>query len=162
MSILETLQLILNIVTIPVAIVTVFLLLKQAKQLDETLKSQVYQGLIDNSLKIDQLMIENPEYRKYIYDHEPIPEEAKDLEKLWGILDFALDVVDNVKAQERFIPKPFLPGWRAFAALVLEQPATKYYMERKYGFWFEGTLYQSNAVPSQDNVSQSASHEAQI
>jgi len=122
-----------------VGLITIILMIRQTRQLDETLKSQVYQGLIDNSLKIDQLLIERPEYRKYIYENEKFPQNKQNTDELMGVLDFVVDVVDNIKIQEKFIPKKALVGWRLFVQDVLKQPAIKYYMEQK-GYWYTGTL----------------------
>lgn len=146
MDLFEVVQFSVNIIAAPVAIITIVLLIRQTKQLDNTLKSQVYQGLIDNSLKIDQLLIERPEYRKYIYGNEKFPTNKENTDELMGVLDFVVDVVDNVRVQEKFIPKDALVGWRAFVSDVLEQPAIKYYMEQK-GYWYAGTLLDKSKSP---------------
>jgi len=139
MSTFDIIQGIVNLVSIPIAIITIVIFIRQTKQLDDSTKSQVYQGLIDNSLKLDELLIKYPEYRKYVYGSEEITEETSDIDKLMGILDFVVDVVDNIVAHEEFIPKTELRGWQAFSQDLLNQSAVKYYLEQK-GYWYEGTI----------------------
>lgn len=146
MNLVDIVQFVVNIIAAPVALITIVLLIRQTKQLDDTLKSQVYQGLINNSLLIDQLLIEHPEYRKYIYEQEKFPTDESNTDELMGILDFLVDVVDNIKAQEKYIPKEALMGWRLFVRDVLDQPAVKYYMEKK-GYWYTGTLFERGVNP---------------
>ena len=139
MSISEAVQLIVNLTAVPVAIISVLFLIKQNRQLDETLRSQVYQGLIDNSLKIDQLLIENPSFRKYIYGNEPVKDDTPDIDKLMAVMEFMVDIIDNLKVQEGFIPKPLIKGWRNFAQEVLSSPAAKHFLQR-HGSWYSSGI----------------------
>jgi hypothetical protein len=139
MSFIEVIQLVVNLVGMPIAIVSVLFLIRQTRQLDETLRSQVYQGLIDNSLKIDQLLIDNPAFRKYIYGGEPIQDGDPDVDKLMGIMEFMVDIVDNLKVQEKFIPEPLVKGWRNFAQEVLSSPAAERFLQR-HGSWYSSGI----------------------
>jgi hypothetical protein len=130
MNFFETIQAIVNTISIPVSIVTIIFLIRQSRQTDASQRSQVYEKLIDNSLKIDQLMIENPEFRKYIYRGEPITDDLPDKDKLLGFLEFIVDVLDNAKAQEKYIPKSSRQGWTTFRNMMLSQPAMKYFIEQ--------------------------------
>ena len=128
MNIIELVSLVSQLTTALTAIIALLLVVKQMHQLDETLRSQVYQGLIDNSLKIDELLIEKPEFRKYVYGQEMLDENTPDLDRIMSVMEYMVDVVDNVEAQEGFIPKAEKPGWRHFAKDVLGSPAAKYFM----------------------------------
>jgi len=139
MSVTELVQLIVNLIAVPTAIVSVLFLTRQTRQLDETLRSQVYQGLIDNSLKIDQLLIEHPEFRKYIYGSEPVKDDTPDIDRLMGVIEFMVDIIDNLTVQERFIPKPLVKGWRNFAQEVLDSPAAKHFLQ-KHGSWYSSGI----------------------
>lgn len=151
MEITEFVQAIVNLIAVPTAVISVLLLIKQTRQLDDTMRSQVYQGLIDNSLKIDQLLIEHPELRKYIYGKEPVDEKTPDLDKLMSVTEFMIDIVDNLKAQEKYIPKPLIPGWRNFAQDVLNSPATRYFLE-KHGTWYSSGLSEISIGSSQQDL----------
>ena len=131
----EIVQLIVNLIAAPTALITIIFLIMQARQLDQTLRSQVYQGLIDNSLKIDQLLIEHPEFRKYIYEGEAVNENTPEIEKLMSLMEFVVDIVDNLGAQERYIPKSLVGGWRAYAQDVMRSPAASYFLQ-KHGHWY--------------------------
>lgn len=128
-------QSMVTIIGLPVATISVVALIYQNYQLTASLKSQVYQGLIDNSLKIDSLMIEYPTFRKYIYGSEPVNDKTSDLDKLMGVTEFMLDVIDNINAQQDFIPKKFRPGWKDFVETVLQSPAAQYFT-RLHGSWY--------------------------
>jgi uncharacterized protein len=137
MNIIEIVSLITQAVTAFAAVVALFLVIKQMRQLDDTLRSQVYQGLIDNSLKIDELLIEKPEFRKYVYGEEKIDENTPGIDQIMSVMEFVVDVMDNVKAQEEFIPKEEKIGWKQFSQEVLRSPAALFFMQ-KHGLWYSG------------------------
>lgn len=114
MQLLEDLQTLFNVISFPLVIVSILALLRQNRQLERSIKSQVYQSLIENSLKIDSLLIENPEFRKYIYNNEAITEDTPELDKLMAVMEFMMDVIDNLKAQEKYIPGDLQLGWQKF------------------------------------------------
>ena len=139
MSIFELIGVIANIVASLTAIVAILFVIKQTRQLDNTLQSQVYQGLIDNSLKIDELLMEHPEYRKYVYGNEPINENTPDIDKIISVMEFMTDIADHVLTQEEFIPKSERIGWRIFAEEILSSPAARYFLE-EHGTWYSGKI----------------------
>ena len=141
MSISELISLITQVITALTAIFAVLFIVRQMHQLDESLRSQVYQGLIDNSLKIDELLMEKPEFRKYVYGEQEIDETTPDIDRIMSVMEFMVDVVDNIKAQEAFIPKAEKPGWKHFTEDVLHSPAAEYFMQ-KHGLWFSGGVPQ--------------------
>jgi hypothetical protein len=111
----------------------------QLAGLRSSFESQVYQRLIENAFRIDELMISRPALRKYIYDHAPIPQTDFDPDEFESIIELIVDFVDNVRVQERFIPKAALPGWRATMNEILDQPAVVDFMTRRR-HWYHGTL----------------------
>jgi uncharacterized protein len=141
MEITELVALITQVITALTAVIALLLIVKQMRQLDKTLRSQVYQGLIDNSLKIDQLLMEKPEFRKYVYGGEKVNENTPDIDRIMSMTEFMVDVVDNVKAQEAIIPKAEKPGWSHFTQHVVRSPAAQYFMQ-KHGLWFSGSVPQ--------------------
>jgi len=153
MGISEIVQLIISLVAAPTAIISVLFLIRQTRQLDETLRSQVYQGLIDNSLKIDQLLIDHPDFRKYIYGNEPVTQNTPNLETLMSVMEFMIDIVDNLGVQKKFIPTPMLQGWRNFAQEVVNSPAAKYFLETHHGWYSSGI---SDKVSISDSPSKKA------
>ncbi len=56
MTILEVVQTVIGIVGLPTAIFSVLLLARQTRQLKESIYSQVYQGVIQYSLKVDEIL----------------------------------------------------------------------------------------------------------
>ncbi|MEU4384456.1 hypothetical protein [Promicromonospora sp. NPDC023805] len=138
-SVGTVLQVIATTVGITVSLGGLVGLTIQIVRLRRSLQSQVYQGLIANSLKLDELMISNPKLRKYIYDGAPVPPDDMDESELEALIEFVVDVIDNFKAQEGSVPKQARPGWQAFADHVMEQPAVIQFMSKR-GHWFSGTL----------------------
>lgn len=137
MNFSELLTLITQVITAFTAVIAILLVLKQMRQIDKTLRNQVYQGLIDNSLKIDALLMEKPELRKYVYGEEKVDENTPDIDRIMSLMEFMVDVVDNVKAQEAIIPPAEKPGWRRFSRDVLSSPAAQYFIQ-KHRPWFSG------------------------
>ena len=139
MNSLEFLQMIFNFVTIIIAFSSVILLIRQTNQLGKTLKSQVYQGLIENSLKIDLLIIDNPEINDYLYGKKKIIKTMKNYGKIIAMIDFIIDIIDNIKVQEKYIPKQAIPGWKSYTNEMLNLPGIKYYLGYRKN-WYSGTL----------------------
>lgn len=139
MNIAELIGLTANIVASLTAIVAIFYVVRQTRQLDNTLRSQVYQGLIDNSLKIDELLMKHPEYRKYIYHNEPIDENTPDIEEIIGVIEFVTDIADNILTQSEFIPKNEKAGWITFAEEILSSPAASYFFQ-EHSNWYSGKI----------------------
>jgi hypothetical protein len=121
------------------AVIAIVLMIKQTRQLDNTLRSQVYQGLIETSFKIDELLIESPEYRKYIYGNEIINDNTPDIEKITGVIEYVVDIADNIMTQEEFIPKSERLGWMTFAKEILSSPAAKFFLKTNRK-WYSGKI----------------------
>jgi hypothetical protein len=122
------------------AIAGIIGLAAQLRRLRRTAESQVYQGLIANALKLDELMIANPKLRKYICDGAAVPPIDFDEPELESMIEFVVNVIDSFKVQEKYIPDHARNGWRAFERDVMKQPAVAHFMAKR-GHWYAGTLY---------------------
>ncbi len=135
MTILEIVQTIIGIVGLPTAIFSVLLLARQTQQLKESIYSQVYQGVIECSLKVDELLIQYPQFRKYIYENEMVDENTPDLDRLMTIIELVVDTMDHLNVQRKYIPSEVRTSWSRYSYDILNTPAAKYFFE-KYPGWF--------------------------
>jgi len=112
---------------------------KQSKAQTNTLQSQVYQGLINVSLRIDEILIERPRFRRYIYGDAASPADDIDIDELEGVIELVLELIDNVQTQQEFIPKSNREGWRKYSEHILSRPLVAAYLEQ-HGPWFSDAL----------------------
>lgn len=131
-------------------------LIVQLRLVIRSTESQVYQGLIANSLKIDEILLERPHLRKYIYDRAPVPPADVSPEELESFVELVVDVVDNLRIQERYIPDDARKGWREFTVDLLGQPAVITFLQSR-GHWYSGLLAASIEPAENGLAAESAS-----
>ena len=122
-------QSIVAIIGIPLALYSVFLLARQTRHLENSIHSQVYQGLTENAFRIDEMLIEHPEFRRYLYGGEEVNENTPDLDRLLMAVELIVDVFENLNVQHRSIPKSVLSSWENYKDHVLSTPAVAYYLK---------------------------------
>jgi len=123
--------------TFAVAVAGIVGVALQLQMLRKSTKVQVYEGLIQNSSKIDEILIERPELRKYIYDGAAVPRSKLRQAEVESLIELALDMLDNLKVQSKYIPKENLQGWRNYENNLLRQPTVEKYL-RDHGAWYSG------------------------
>ncbi|MBQ8000349.1 MAG: hypothetical protein IJ298_03935 [Ruminococcus sp.] len=131
-------ELILTIIASVVEVITLVALIYQSINLQATINNQIYQSFLNNSLEIDRILIEYPQFRKYVYGNEPIDENTKDIERIMSVMELMIDVSENIEIYKKYIPKSRRKGWMCFVEDVKKSSAYSYYMER-YSRWYEVT-----------------------
>lgn len=135
----EFISLLTQAITAFTALIALFLIIKQINQFNMSLRSQVYQELINNSLEIDKLLIEKPELRKYIYGDAIVSADIPEVDQIMSLMEMIVDVLDNLGAQYKFIPKSEKEGWQLYAKQILSSPAAEYFITEN-GSWFSGNI----------------------
>lgn len=111
-------------------------LLYQVINLRCTIKNQIYESFISNSVEIDKLLVQYPDLRKYVYDNECVSDKTDNLDQIMSIVEMIIDVIENIEVYKKYIPKERRNGWMQFVKDVQNTSAYKYYMSR-YGEWFK-------------------------
>ena len=109
---------IIQILTITFSAITLVFLLYQSKVQTTTTKNQIYQNFVNNSLEIDRMLVEHPEFREYIYGTKKIDEKEVDVNLLMSATELVIDAVENIYVFEDNIPKDRWKGWMKFAEQV--------------------------------------------
>ena len=91
-----------------------FVFLTENTILRTTIKNQIYQNFVNNSLEIDRMLIEHPQFRKYIYGNETVNKDTLDLDLLMSMIELVNDVVENIYVYEKYIPKKTQNGMAEF------------------------------------------------
>jgi hypothetical protein len=113
------------------------MLRKSTELLHESTQVQVYQSLIQNSSKIDEILIERPELRKYIYDSAAVPRSKRRQAEIESLIELAVDMIDNLTIQAEYVPRKAREGWASFAEDFLRQPTVVRFLNN-HGVWYSG------------------------
>lgn len=132
MELADTIQ----ILTITFSAITLVFLLYQSKVQTTTTKNQIYQNFVNNSLEIDRMLVEHPEFRAYIYGKKEIKPEEVDTELLMSATELVIDAVENIYVFEDDIPKDRRDGWLKFAEQVEGSTAYRFYLDNTKG-WYD-------------------------
>lgn len=132
MELADTIQ----ILTITFSAITLVFLLYQSKVQTTTTKNQIYQNFVNNSLEIDRMLVEHPEFREYIYGTKKIDEKEVDVNLLMSATELVIDAVENIYVFEDNIPKDRWKGWMKFAEQVEGSSAYEYYLDH-IGGWYD-------------------------
>lgn len=119
-----SIQLLIAIATLVTALatfITLFYLKRQMRMQTDQMRiqtvstnSQVYQNFVNNSLEIDRMLIQYPQFRKYVYGNDPLSKNDPDYDLIMGIEKLVVDVVENIKVFENEIPAKYIDGWMNF------------------------------------------------
>jgi len=132
-----------SIVTAIVAIVTLFLIYKQLKDVNENILGQTYQNIYERMIEIDRFFIENPELKAYFYYNKEFVNDDENFKaKLHSIAEMMIDYFDSVFYQkfcmrkETFDAKAFYFGDiynnSPIIREYLDQPGLEHWYSRQF------------------------------
>lgn len=120
--------------TVIVLIVTGFLIWRQ-------LFAQAYQGLVDIEVRVDQLLMKDPELWPYFHDNEDLPEDTVMRTKAIVLAEMLVNLADAVANQKMRHPLPWKSkstweSWQTyFESLYANSPAVREFW-RRYHHWY--------------------------
>ena len=117
-------------------IFTIMFLFFQSRMQTLSTKNQVYQNFVSNSLEIDRVLIEYPQFRKYIYGNEPLDRSNPDWDQIMGIEELVVDVVENIEVFRNEIPEDRVEGWMEFVAQTRASSAYREFNDN-YSKWYK-------------------------
>ena len=136
-----------TIITVGFLIIQIRLQNKTTVDQIESTKNQIYTSFVEDCLKLDQLMIQYPECRKYNLepgDKQIVYEITDELLKnrVLSIEELIIDSLENVCTYLDFIPENQRVTWIDYIESMRLTPAFKYYTEDYNPDWYSN----SNAV----------------
>lgn len=132
MNVTEWIQVLASLATI----VTILFLFFQSRMQTLSTKNQVYQNFVSNSLEIDKVLIQYPQFRKYIYGNEPLDTSNPDWDQIMGIEELIVDVVENIEVFMNEIPANRIDGWMEFVAQMRSSSAYREF-KNNYSKWYK-------------------------
>lgn len=124
-----------EVISLVISILSVAVVIYQSIVLRKTIGNQIYESFIDNSVELDELLIHNPELRKFIYHDAPIDEHDPNLDKIMSAVEMVIDITENIDVYKKYIPVNRRDGWLQFVKDTESSSAYKFYMER-YSTWY--------------------------
>jgi hypothetical protein len=141
----ELLQTVIAASSLLVIALTMYVFMRQYRAMTEATRFDSYQSLTSNLLVIDQLLMQQPHLRKFIYDGvsmDAVELDADERARIQGLVELMADFFDNVMVQKDCMPKDRWPQWRSY---IVETCATSpdlcaYLCRRKE--WYDGQLHE--------------------
>jgi hypothetical protein len=123
--------------TFIVAVVGIVGVVRQLRLSSESAEIQVYQDLIRNSSKIDEILVQRPALRRYLYDGAAVPRSVGLRAEAESLIELAVDMLDNLAVHQKYVPESARRGWDRFEKDLLKQPVVIEFVI-KHGSWYSG------------------------
>jgi hypothetical protein len=111
---------------------------KQSRDVANSTRASVYQGIADQMLALDQLFIARPELRPYIYDGVALPPDPVERTRVLALAETFVDLFDNFVIQSASIPDDLFEPWRNYAvSLMGTSPAMQFFWNQNRDWYSE-------------------------
>jgi hypothetical protein len=100
---LELTQSVVAIVGLPILILTLLMIARQARYQHHATMSQVYQNTANDFSTIQRYFIDNPEYRPYFYDGKNIDAVDAEYARVSAMAEFFLHAVHNLTIHRQYM-----------------------------------------------------------
>ncbi len=100
---LQVAQSVVAIIGLPILILTLLMIWRQAQYAHHTAMSQVYQNTASDFGVLQRYFMDNPEYRPYFYDGKSIDPLDPEYLRVSAIAEFLLHAVHNLTIHRRYM-----------------------------------------------------------
>jgi hypothetical protein len=100
---LQVAQSVVAITGLPILILTLLMIWRQALYAHHAAMSQVYQNTADNFATVQRYFMENPQYRLYFYDGKCLDRSDIEYMRISAIAEFFLHAVHNLTIHSRYM-----------------------------------------------------------
>jgi hypothetical protein len=100
---LQVAQSVVAIIGLPILILTLLMIWRQAQYAHHTAMSQVYQNTASDFGVLQRYFMDNPEYRPYFYDSKSIDPLDPEYLRVSAIAEFLLHAVHNLTIHRRYM-----------------------------------------------------------
>ena len=100
---LQVSQSIVAIIGLPILILTLLMIWRQAQYAHHTTMSQVYQNTASDFGVLQRYFMDNPEYRRYFYDGKSIDTLDPEYLRISAIAEFLLHATHNLTIHRKYM-----------------------------------------------------------
>ena len=94
-----------------VALVGLYLVIRQIKKLEIQIKSGSSASLYSQMIEIDRYFIDHPEYKPYIYGNKGISDTDADYDRIRSLAEMMSDLIEHAYLQRESLPSDVWPRW---------------------------------------------------
>jgi hypothetical protein len=133
---LQVAQSVVAIIGLPILILTLVMIWRQALYAHHTAMSQVYQNTANDFSTVQRYFIDNPEYRPYFYDGKNIDAVDPEYVRVSAIAEFFLHAIHRRYMQEY----PWYVWERSLRDIYNESPILQQFLH-EHPDWYPGEVY---------------------
>lgn len=134
-------QCVVAIIGLPVLILTMLMIWRQAQYAHHAAMSQIYQNTADSFATLQRYFIDHPEYKPYFYDGKSI--ETSDLEyvRVSSISEFWLHAVHNLTIHRRYMSEyPWYVWERSLRDVYNTSPILQHFLH-EHPHWYTDEVH---------------------
>ena len=112
----------IDVTTLAVIVIGLYFAFDQAEKLAIAIDSSTWNNVNAQSMSIDKVFIDNPDFRKYFYDGKSISDTDPQYDRAKAISEYVLDFMDDYYTLRRYLSSKTSPPaqWEAFFNLILK------------------------------------------
>lgn len=138
---LQVAQSIVAIVGLPILILTLLMIWRQAQYTHHAAMSQVYQNTANDFANVQRYFMENPEYRPYFYDGKSLDTFDPEHVRVSAIAEFFLDAVHNLTIHRRYMQEyPWHVWERSLRDIYSKSPILQQFLH-DHPDWYTDEVY---------------------
>jgi hypothetical protein len=138
---LQTAQSIVAIIGLPVLILTLVMIWRQARYAHHAAMSQVYQNTADGFAIVQNVLVDHPEYRPYFYDDKRINTSDPEYAQVSSIAEFWLHAVHNLTVHRRYMKEyPWYVWERSLRDVYSRSPILQHFLQ-EHPDWYTDEVH---------------------
>ena len=140
---LEMAQSVVAIIGLPVLILTLLMIWRQAKYAHHTAMSQVYQNTANGFAALQIYFVDHPEYRPYFYDGKSIDTSNAEYVRVAAIAEFWLHAVHNLTIHRRYMGEyPWYVWERSLRDVYNKSPILQHFLY-EHPHWYTDEVHRT-------------------
>lgn len=103
-----------------VAVVGLPVLIYQIVQLRQTIRAEAHGKVYENSLEVQKLLLDNPEFRPFFYEGATMEPTDERYPRLLAMAEIFTDYLEHIALQRENVPDEVKTAWDGYARFFLE------------------------------------------
>lgn len=138
---LEMAQSMVAIIGLPVLILTMVMIWRQAQYAHYTAMSQVYQNTADGFATVQKYFVDYPEYRQYFYDGKRIEASDPEYARVSSIAEFWLHAAHNLTIHRRYMGEYPWHVWEgSLRDVYIRSPILQHFLH-EHPHWYTNEVH---------------------
>jgi hypothetical protein len=123
-----------------ILLLTLLALIWQVRQGARATGADVYQAIADQMLAVDRLFFDHIDLRDFFFANQPLPSAGPTRERIFAAAELFVDLMDEVIAQERHLPRAMAHSWaNYFVSVARTSPAIQQFWRAKRD-WYDSHM----------------------